>query len=67
MISRAEATVLAKQAVLREGLLWEEPVHVTWGLFTYSFWTAARTHGGNVTVRVNRRSGVATVKGMTIR
>jgi hypothetical protein len=57
MVSRAEAKTLAKQAVLREGLLWEEPVHVSRGFFTSSFWTAAHCHGGNVSVRVNRRSG----------
>lgn len=67
MISRQEALAAAKEAVLRAGLLWDEPVVVTWGLFNYSIWTRADTHGGNVSVQVNRRTGVATVKGMTTR
>jgi hypothetical protein len=67
MIKRQEALALAKDAVLQAGLPWEEPVHVNWGLFDYSIWTNSLTHGGNVSVRVNRRSGVATVRGRTIR
>jgi hypothetical protein len=67
MISREEALIAAKEAVLRAGLYWDEPVVVNWGLFNYSIWTNSRTHGGNVSVRVNRRSGVATVTGRTIK
>jgi hypothetical protein len=67
MINRQEALVLAKEAVLRAGLLWDEPVVVTWGPFHYSMWTRADTRGGNISVRVNRRSGVAIVESMTIR
>ena len=67
MISRQEALISAKEAVLRAGMRWEEPVDVHWGPFNYSIWTNARTHGGNITVEVNRRSGVATVRGRTIK
>jgi hypothetical protein len=67
VIGRQEALVAAKEAVLRAGMLWEEPVDVSWGLVNYSIWTNAKTHGGNITILVNRRSGVATVRGRTIK
>ena len=67
MIDRQEALTLAKQAVLQAGRPWQEPVDVKRGPFNYSIWTNAEAKGGNVIVRVNRRSGVATVDGMTIR
>jgi len=67
MISRQEALISAKEAVLRAGMIWEEPVNVNWGPFNYSIWTNAKPAGGNVSVQVNRRSGVATVHGRTIR
>jgi hypothetical protein len=67
MISRQQALISAKEAVLRAGMVWDEPVNVTWGPFNYSIWTNAKAAGGNVSVRVNRRSGVATVDGRTTR
>jgi hypothetical protein len=67
MISRQEGLLSAKEAVLRAGLIWDEPVNVNWGLIYYSIWTNSKNHGGNVSVRVNRRSGVATVRGRTIK
>ena len=65
MISRQEAVTLAKAAVVESGGIWQEPVVVRWGPVNYSIWTNAYAHGGNVSVRVNRRSGLATVMGRT--
>jgi hypothetical protein len=67
VISRQEALNSAKEAVSRAGMLWEEPVDVHWGPFNYSIWTNAKTAGGNITIRVNRRSGEATIEGRTIK
>lgn len=65
MISRQDALISAKEAVLRAGMPWDEPVNVNWGPINFRIWTNSKTHGGNVSVRVNRRSGVATVQGRT--
>jgi hypothetical protein len=62
-ISKAEALELAHAEVERRGLPWIEPFSVHWGIWNYSVWTKHGTRGGNVIVRVNRRSGAATVVG----
>ena len=42
-------------------MTWTEPAVVNWGLFNYEVLTNADHRGGNVIIRVNRRSGKATV------
>ncbi|WP_328470143.1 hypothetical protein OHA21_03750 [Actinoplanes sp. NBC_00393] len=61
MIDRDQAVELARAEVERSGLPWLEPVTVSWGLFRYEVLTNTSFRGGNVIVRVNRRSGKATV------
>ena len=61
MISRAEALDLAHAEVKRQGLPWIEPFRVHFGFWNYRVWTRAESRGGNVVIRVNRRSGTATV------
>ena len=65
MISRAQALELARAEVARKGLQWVEPISVHGGIWNYSVWTRSKSRGGNVIIRVNRRSGIATVVGHT--
>jgi hypothetical protein len=60
MIDRDEAMSLARQEVEREGLPWTEPISVHFGLWNYRVWTMADSRGGNIIIKVNRRSGAAT-------
>jgi hypothetical protein len=61
MISRREALELARAEVERQDLPWTEPIGVHAGFWNYRVWTNKGTRGGNVIIRVNRRSGTATV------
>ncbi|MEU4426122.1 hypothetical protein AB0F81_36345 [Actinoplanes sp. NPDC024001] len=61
MIDRDQAVQLARAEVENNGLPWLEPVSVNWGLFHYEVRTNTAFRGGNVIIRVNRRSGKATV------
>jgi hypothetical protein len=61
MIDRAKALELARREVERKGLPWTEPISIHFGLWNYQIWTKTGTIGGNVVVKVNRRSGEATV------
>jgi hypothetical protein len=61
MVGREQAVELARAEVERNGLPWLEPVTVNWGPFSYEVLTNTSLRGGNVIVRVNRRSGRATV------
>ena len=62
MIDREEALRLARREVERQGLPWIEPISVNYGFLNYEVWTKSGTRGGNVVVKVNRRSGKATVR-----
>jgi hypothetical protein len=57
MIDRNQALTVARDEVERQGLWWEEPVIVHFGIRNYRIWTKANSRGGNVAIRVNRRSG----------
>jgi hypothetical protein len=61
MIGRAEAQELARREVERKSLPWTGPISVHFGFWNYEVWTKSGTRGGNIIIKVNRRSGVATV------
>jgi hypothetical protein len=60
MIDRNQALAVARDEVERQGLWWVEPVIVHFGIWNYRIWTNANSRGGNVAIRVNRRSGQVT-------
>jgi hypothetical protein len=60
MIDRNEALAVARDEVERRGLWWVEPVIIRFGIRHYRIWTNANSRGGNVAIRVNRKSGEVT-------
>jgi hypothetical protein len=64
-INRAEAVELARAEAERKGLDWVEPITVVYGFWNYAVWTRSDWRGGNLIIRVNRRSGIATVRALT--
>ena len=67
MIDRATAESLAREEVERNGLPWTPPISVHWGIWNFDVWTRADSRGGNIIIRVNRRSGAATIVATTPR
>jgi hypothetical protein len=65
VITRTEATELARQECERRGLRFVEPVRVIGGPLRYSVWTRADSRGGNIIVSVHRWSAKAEVVGVT--
>jgi hypothetical protein len=63
-IDRAEASLLARREVERNDLPWTEPIGVHFGFWNYHVWTMADSRGGNIIIKVNRRSGEATIVGL---
>ena len=67
MISREEATELARRECERQGLPFAEPVSVSSGPLYFRFRTQSNMRGGNVAVQVQRWTGRAEVKGVALR
>jgi hypothetical protein len=65
MISRDDAVTLAREEVVRKGLVWTEPATVNFGFWNFRVWTRGDSRGGNIIIRVNRRSGAATIMAVT--
>jgi hypothetical protein len=61
MIDKGEALVLARREVERNALPWTEPISVHFGFWNYRVWTMADSRGGNIIIKVNRRSREATI------
>ncbi len=66
-IDREQAVEVAKAAVEQAGLLWLEPIRSYWGLHHFTVWTSSNRRGGNLIIRVDRRTGRATIAGPTPR
>lgn len=65
MITRIQATELARQECERSGLSFVEPVRVIGGPLRYSVWTRANSRGGNIIVSVHRWSGKTEIVAVT--
>jgi hypothetical protein len=65
MITRAQATELARQECERRGLSFVEPVRVIGGPLRYSVWTRSNSRGGNVIVSVHRWNGKTEIVAVT--
>jgi hypothetical protein len=61
VIDRAKALELARCEVERNGLPWTEPTSIHFGFWNYEVWTKADSRGGNIIIKVNRRSREATI------
>jgi hypothetical protein len=64
VIDRTRALDLARREVERRGLPWTKPISVHFGFWNYRVWTMADSRGGNIIIKVNRRSGEATIVGL---
>jgi len=56
-ISKEDALEIARIRCQEEGWPWIEPVHVITGFRAYRIMTNAQMRGGNVFMRVDRRTG----------
>ena len=64
-MTKEEAKQIARKECAARGWPWEEPVHVIWGLFHYEVWTNAHSRGGNVIIRIRRKTGAIASACMT--
>lgn len=67
MIGKTEAKELARLECERRGVQFTEPVYISGWLRRYSVWTDAKSRGGNVSLRVDRRTGAVEFLGVASR
>lgn len=56
-VSKREAEEIARKECESHGWPWEEPIYVSWGIFSYTVTTNARARGGNCRVQIRKRDG----------
>lgn len=64
MITKVQALEIAREECLKRGWLWPVNASIKWGLINYTVWGGGQK-GGNLCIKVNKRSGEVASAGVS--